>query len=231
MNNTIPHVIHCFWTGGPKTKLAQKCLASWRRFAPDWKIREWNLDDLPEAARSRGFLAEAVRLRRWAAASDWVRMWALREEGGVYLDLDVELVAPIDDLCAEPWIASEWKVGGGTWLNPGGGIALERGSALAADMLARYDRDGYRHDREMMVVINGNLRAAFAATGATPRVLPPEAMCPVDPDGRLHRTPDTHGIHWYAMSGATPAVRFCRWLAWHRLGWIVSLLRKVRHRK
>ena len=54
----IPKIIHCFWTGGPKTKLAEKCLASWRKFAPDWEIREWGLSDFSDLP---DFCKEAVR--------------------------------------------------------------------------------------------------------------------------------------------------------------------------
>ena len=224
----IPKIIHCFWAQAPKTKLAEQCLASWRRFAPDWEIREWSLGRLPDAAWQSAFCAEAIRLEKWAAVSDWVRMWALKEYGGVYLDLDVELVASIDDMAEREWIASEWKVGGGTWLNPGGGIALEQGSALADGMLALYERQGYHVEQEMMVVINDNLRRVMNTMAKGPRVLPPEVMSPIDTVGRLHRTAETRGIHWYAMSGATTGARLCRWLAWHHLGWCVALLRKVK---
>ena len=119
----VPKVINCCWFGGPKTRLAERCLASWRRFAPDWEICELSLDDLPKGSR---FLDRAMGLRRWAAASDWARMWALKERGGVYFDFDVELVRGIDDLCAFEWVASEWTPNGGSQLNPGGGIALTR---------------------------------------------------------------------------------------------------------
>lgn len=51
----IPKVIHCFWAQGPKTKLAEKCLASWRKYAPGWEIREWDLEKInTEAQRHRG---------------------------------------------------------------------------------------------------------------------------------------------------------------------------------
>ena len=100
----VPKIIHCFWAEGPKTKLAEKCLASWRKFAPDWEIREWNLSNLSSLSN---FYLAAVGLKRWAAASDYVRMWALREHGGVYFDFDVELIRGIDDLTDGEWFAEE----------------------------------------------------------------------------------------------------------------------------
>lgn len=224
----IPKVIHCFWAGGPKTKLAKRCLASWKRFAPDWEIKEWNLDN--SACRS-DFCVAAIERKRWAVVSDYVRMWALREYGGVYFDFDVELVKPIDDLLDCEWIASERNVGGGVWLNPGGGIALERGSPLAVRMLELYDRQGYQSDRAMMAVINENLTVAMAGLTPTPRILPPEVFNPIDTRGNLHRTVVTRGIHWYAMSGADVKERFCRWLAWHGMGWVVTAFLKIRSKR
>lgn len=219
----VPRIIHCFWAKGPKTKLAEKCLASWRRFAPEWEIREWSLAALP--ADGSAFVRAASAAGKWAAVSDWARMWALREFGGVYFDLDVELVAPIDDLVDREWVASEWKVGGGTWLNPGGGIALEKGSPVAARMLDLYDRQGYDPETEMMLAINENLKQVADEKLA---VLPPEVFSPIDVNGRLRRTEMTRGIHWYAMSDASGKDRLARWLAWHGLGWMLDALRKVK---
>lgn len=39
----IPRVIHYCWLGdNPLTKSAQKCIASWRKYLPDYEIKEWN---------------------------------------------------------------------------------------------------------------------------------------------------------------------------------------------
>ena len=224
----IPRTIHCFWAKGPKTNLAERCLASWRRLAPAWEIREWSLANLPDDVLTSVFCAEAIRLGKWAAVSDWVRMWALKECGGVYLDLDVELVASIDDMSEREWIASEWKVGGGTWMNPGGGVALVKGSELATNMLSLYEQQGYRAEQEMMTVINANLETAMSGLVTPPRVLPPEVMSPIDTFGRLHRTAETVGIHWYAMSWASPQRKLAKWLSWHGMRWVVNGLLRVK---
>ena len=217
----VPKVIHCFWAGGPKTRLARRCLASWRKFAPDWEVREWTLADLPSGSR---FLESAVGRRRWAAVSDWARMWALKERGGVYFDFDVELVRGIDDMCSFEWIASELLPNGGCQANPGGGIALERDSPIAARMLELYEEQGYDPEAEMMVAITANLADAMSRVAISPRVLPPEWFCPIGPNGRIRRTANTRAIHWYAMSGASPRRRFARWLSWHGMDWLVRRL-------
>ena len=138
----IPKIIHCFWAGGPKTRLAKKCLASWKTFAPDYEIREWTLADLP-VAQLPAFCQEAIRRKRWAFASDVIRMHALKECGGIYLDCDVELVRPIAELPAGEWVAGEWTVSGKVGANPGSGIALEKDSPVAQDVLDHYARTPY----------------------------------------------------------------------------------------
>ena len=215
----IPKVIHCFWSGGPKTKLAEKCLASWRKFAPDHEIREWNPSNL---TGSSSFFRDAVAARKWAMASDWARMAVLKEHGGIYLDLDVELVEPIERLPKGEWVAGEWTAGGDVWMNPGGGIALEKGSAVAADMLERYAGAAFDPQREMMPWINEGLRGL--------KVLDPEVMSPIGVDGKLHRTEKTVGIHWYAMSWASPQRKLARWLSWHGLRPVVDTLLKIKGR-
>ena len=91
----IPKVIHYCWFGGnPKPKLAEKCIKSWKKYCPDWEILEWNegnfdLRDVPLYVR------QAMDAGRWAFVTDYVRLRALTEQGGVYMDTDVELVKPL----------------------------------------------------------------------------------------------------------------------------------------
>lgn len=219
----IQKVIHCFWAKGPKTKLAEKCLVSWKRFAPDWEIREWSLADLP-ADGLPSFVREAVAARQWAMVSDWLRMRALKDFGGLYLDLDVELVQPVDRLPAGEWVAGEWTPGGGVWMNPGSGLALEKGSSVAVGMLESYARLEFDPSREMMAWINERLGAV--AKGLT--VLDPEVMSPIRADGTMCRTERTVGVHWYAMSWASPRRRLARWMSWHGMRPLVELLLRAR---
>lgn len=152
----IPRIIHCCWFGGPKTKLALKCRASWEKFAPAWEIREFVLPQEVPA-----FVSEALKAKKWAVVSDWARMQALYDDGGVYLDYDVELVRPFVPPEGE-WVAGEWTASGGTWMNPGSGIALEKGSLIARQMLEAYAQTAFDPRREMMPWINDRLAEAIA---------------------------------------------------------------------
>lgn len=95
----IPKTIHYCWFGsGEMPELAQKCISSWHNYMPDWEYKLWNEDnfDINQIAYTR----EAYAAKKFAFVSDYVRLWALCNEGGVYLDTDVEVFKPFDDLLA-----------------------------------------------------------------------------------------------------------------------------------
>lgn len=92
---SIPKKIHYCWFGnGEKTLLIQKCIASWETYAPDYEIIEWNETnfDINQYIYSK----QAYDIKKYAFVSDVARFHALYEQGGIYLDTDVELLKPLD---------------------------------------------------------------------------------------------------------------------------------------
>ena len=223
----VPKIIHCCWFGGPKTPLAERCQASWRDFAPDWTIREWNESAVERLAENAGiagleFFRNAIREKKWAMASDWARMAVLLAEGGLYLDLDSELVAPLDSLPSGEWTAGERTARGDVWMAAGAGLSLEKDSNVARHMLDAYKDLPFDPNREMMPWINERLSETNL------RVLDPDIMCPIGVDGRLRATDRTVGIHQYAMSWAGPKQRILKWLSWHGFRWLVDFALRIR---
>ena len=91
----IPKTIHYCWFGhGKKPDVFETCIQSWRKFAPDYEIVEWNEENF-DISRFP-FAQEAYESRKYAFVSDVARLSVIYEHGGVYLDTDVELTAPID---------------------------------------------------------------------------------------------------------------------------------------
>ena len=93
----IPKTIHYCWFGGkPLPKSARKCIASWRKFFPDYVIKEWNESNFD--VKMVPYTAEAYAAKKYAFVSDFARFWILHREGGVYFDTDVEVIRPMDDI-------------------------------------------------------------------------------------------------------------------------------------
>jgi hypothetical protein len=93
----IPGIVHAIWfSGEPMPELYTRCLESWKKFAPNLDIRIWNLKTYkPDHCL---FFEQAIEHGNWAFASDYARADLLRRYGGIYMDLDVEMLRPIDDL-------------------------------------------------------------------------------------------------------------------------------------
>ena len=94
----IPKIIHYCWFGrNPKHKLEKKCIASWKKFCPDYQIIEWNEDNY-DLASAPLFVRQAIEAKKWAFATDYIRLKVVYEYGGIYMDTDVELIKPLDSL-------------------------------------------------------------------------------------------------------------------------------------
>lgn len=93
----IPKIIHYCWFGGkPLPKLAKKCIESWRKYLPEYEIREWNESNFD--VNMIPYTAEAYKMKKYAFVSDFVRLYVISNYGGLYFDTDVEIVRPIDDI-------------------------------------------------------------------------------------------------------------------------------------
>ncbi len=93
----IPKVIHSFWfSGDEKPDSYKKCVDTWYETLTDYEIKEWNQDNYD--CNKNPFLKKAIECRAWAFASDYARLDVLQEHGGIYLDMDVEVFMPFDDL-------------------------------------------------------------------------------------------------------------------------------------
>ena len=93
----IPRTIHYCWFGDKEfPELAKRCLSSWHEHMPDWQYKLWNEDNFD--VKNHPYTKEAYEAGKYAFVSDFVRLFALEREGGVYLDVDFEIYKPFDDL-------------------------------------------------------------------------------------------------------------------------------------
>lgn len=92
----IPKIIHFCWFGGAEyPPLIKACIESWKIYMPDWKFKLWNEENSP---MDHPFVQKAMKDKKYAFVADYVRCYALYNEGGVYLDTDMEIVKDISPL-------------------------------------------------------------------------------------------------------------------------------------
>ncbi len=132
---SIPKVIHYCWFGkGKMPALSEKCIKSWRVFCPEYEIVCHNEDNFD--INQNQYAREAYECGKWAFVSDYVRLKVLYDEGGIYLDTDVELIKPLDDLIEKCGFMGFDDNG---LVSTGLGFACEKGNELVAKLLSDYD--------------------------------------------------------------------------------------------
>lgn len=93
----IPKKIHFTWfSKDPFPSLVKQCMETWKEKLPDYEFIHWDMDKISKIDNI--FLKQALQVKKWAFAADFVRLYALYTEGGIYLDTDVEVYRNFDDL-------------------------------------------------------------------------------------------------------------------------------------
>lgn len=91
----IPKIIHYCWFGeNAKSDKIRFCMESWKKYLPDFEIKEWNEKNFP--IDKFNYVKQAYDAKKWAFVTDYVRAYALYNEGGIYLDTDVEITSNLD---------------------------------------------------------------------------------------------------------------------------------------
>ena len=206
---SIPKVIHYCWFGkGKMPKLANKCIKSWKKYCPDYKIICHNEDNF-DMTQNR-YLNEAYKAGKWAFVSDYARLKIIYDNGGIYLDTDVELIKPIDDLLLTKGFMGFDEKG---IVATGLGFGAEKGNEIVSDFLKDYDNipfvlpDGSYDltpcpDRNTEAL--KRLGMDIKNTNQTFRditFLPDEYLCPMNYyTGKKTITENTYSIHHYSAS-------------------------------
>ena len=212
----IPKVIYYCWFGrGKMPALAEKCIESWKKYCPDYKIvcvNEHNFD-----INRNQYAREAYDAGKWAFVSDYARLKVLYDEGGIYFDTDVELLKPLDKLIEENGYMGFDDNG---VISTGLGFACEKGNELVGAMLADYDDisfvlpDGSLDltpcpDRNTKALIRlgmdvSNKDQVFMGI----RMLPEDYLCPMKYyTGKKIITKNTYSIHHFCASWISPTAK------------------------
>ena len=240
----IPKVIHYCWFGGnPLPKSAQKCIASWRKYLPDYEIKEWNESNFD--VNIIPYTAEAYKAKKYAFVSDYARFWILYKYGGLYFDTDVEVIKNMDDIIAKgPFMGceNEAKVGATPaqlGVAPGLGLGVNPGLGLCGEILEIYKDKHYilpdgSFSTDTVVTITTEFLCKYGMKNtdkvqeiAGVFIYPKEYFCPKDyVTGELKITKNSYCIHWYTASWASPYGRFKHKLK--RISLVKMILRVIR---
>lgn len=91
----IPRIIHyCWLSNEPMPPELKRCIKSWKQKLPNYKIKKWDTKNFN--VNSVPFVAEAIKMHKWAFACDYIRVYALYTEGGIYMDSDVFVKKSLD---------------------------------------------------------------------------------------------------------------------------------------
>lgn len=213
---SIPKVIHYCWFGKNKMPaLAEKCIESWKKYCPGYKIVCWNEDNF-DITENR-YAKEAYDAGKWAFVSDYVRLKVLYDEGGIYLDTDVELLKPLDNLIEEYGYMGFDDNG---LVSTGLGFACKKGNELVGALLADYDNISFilpdgsydltpcpdRNTKTMQKLgmdIN-NKEQVFMEI----QMLPEDYLCPMKYyTGKKIITKNTYSMHHFCASWTSPTAK------------------------
>ena len=113
----IPKIIHYCWFGDNiPGELEQKCITSWFKILPDYEFKCWDNECLKDFDNK--YFRQAVEAKKWAFVSDYVRLVALWNEGGIYLDTDEEIIKPLDEFLNHDFVIGSQRCGSSKEISP-----------------------------------------------------------------------------------------------------------------
>lgn len=205
----IPKIIHyCWFGGGILPRLNKRCIQSWRQYLPDYRLFLWNESNFN--FKSVPYTDQAYQAGKFAFVSDYVRLFALYYYGGIYLDTDVELIKPFDDLLLlSGFVGYEHD----KCINTGtiGSIPF---NLWIQEQLEVYNNRNFSIDGKPdltsnVQIISGTMKQngflfdnKYSVYKSCMHVFPKEYFCPKSRTGIVRLTENTYCIHHYSGSWA-----------------------------
>lgn len=202
----IPKIIHHCWLSGETfPSNIQRCMDSWKKYLPDYKIKLWDTHNF-DCNRWK-YTRQALDKKKYAFVSDVVRLYALYTEGGIYLDSDIEVMRNFDDLLDNPAF-SGIESGGrfAAWI-----MASEAENPLFAELLSYYENKEFVTSKGEMDLTPNTIPTTTILShhGMKPEnalqklkyitIYPEDYFCPKNPwTLKVHITENTHAMHLFA---------------------------------
>lgn len=220
----IPKKIHYCWFGRkPLPPKALACIASWRKFLPDYEIIEWNEDNFD--VNSIKYTSDAYLAGKYAFVSDFARFKVLYDHGGLYFDTDVEVIRPMYDVIeAGPFMGFELNPNSKSKQYPCGavaaglGLGAEPGMPLYKQIMDYYVRTQFTTGLNSVTVVY-HVSQLLRKEGleckpgiqhvAGVTIYPADWFNPFDDGtGRVYKTANTRTIHWYSKTWMDARIRW-----------------------
>ena len=214
----IPKVIHYCWFGGnPLPAISKKCIRSWKKFCPGYEIIEWNEKNY-SMEKAPLYVQQAYQAQKWAFVTDYVRLQIIYEQGGIYLDTDVELIKSLESFRQ---YKAYFGFENGKSINTGLGFGAEKGCSIIKEMMDDYQHIPFVKEdgtfdtmtcpkRNTEIFLKNNLRQDDSKQILADAILifPTEYFSPKDwQTGELNVTENTHSIHHCSASWYTPEMK------------------------
>lgn len=144
---SIPKIIHLCWFGrGDYPPLAELCIQSWKKLLPDYEIKIWNEDTFD--VNCCAYTKAAYEAKRWAFVTDYVRLYALQQYGGVYMDTDLEVLRDFSTLLEGKSFVGSYIEGG---LISAGFLASVRNHPFVERLMSYYHEESEKLNRGEMI--------------------------------------------------------------------------------
>lgn len=202
MSDKIPKTINYIWLGGkPKSKLTEACMNTWYRNLKDYQIVEWNESNLhiDQLCQNNAFLKRCVELKLWAFASDYLRLYILFNEGGIYFDTDIEVLKSLDSLLNRDMFIGYEEIGQiGTSV-----IGSTKKNPKIKKLLQFYDKDVWNVDYYINPIIFRNVIKENPDVFFNLEILGRNVFSPyclLSENNGLVEKEESYTIHWYSKN-------------------------------
>lgn len=205
----IPKIIHYCWFGGnPIPEDAKKCIESWKKYCPDYEIKEWNESNF-DVTKNK-YMYQAYRAKKWGFVPDYARLDIIYNYGGIYLDTDVEIIKPLDELLNQKGFCGIEN--GSLCIALGLGFGAEKNDKTIKLLLDSYEKLFFikngQPDLTPAPILNEKILKNLYIKNeniithcGTLTVYPTEYFCPMNYDtGEIKITEKTYSIHHYTAS-------------------------------
>lgn len=205
---SIPKIIHyCWLSGGPYSELVQRCMQSWKEKLSGYEFMLWDVNRFD--IHSVPWVEQACAEKKWAFAADYIRLYALYNYGGIYLDSDVEVLKSFDDLLDREYffgcehtpdrIENQNSIEAAT-------MGAEKGFVFLKKVMEYYERRDFINNNGYMDTTTLPTILARKLKGANLEILPMDYFSPKNTRTlALETTENTYSIHhfngsWHSLA-------------------------------